>query len=391
MKILHIIPTYYPAVRYGGPIKSDHELNKWLVKKGADVTVYTTNLDGDGVLDVPLEKEVIIDGVKVWYFPATFRLWKYSFAFHRALAKNAKDFDLIRITSVFLAASTLGTYYSKKFRKPYVISPRGSLMTETLKKKSFKKNLYLKFIENRNLRDAIIHFTTEMEKNEYLNLKLSLKKAIIIPNGIDIEEFNKKVPQGFFRSKFKIPDDKKIVLSLGRLSWKKGFNILIPAFAEVVKKEQKAVLVIAGGDDEGYKKEIKKMIADCKLKVGENVIFTGMIGGKDKIAAYQGSDVFVLPSYAENFGNVVLEAMCFGLPVIITKNVGIVPSVEKAGGGLVINKDEHQLAEAILKILNNSDLAKKIGENGKKLVKTEFSWPKIAEEFLEAYKGLLLK
>ncbi len=258
MKVLHIVPTYLPAYRYGGPIKSIHELNKWLVKKGAEVTVYTTNIDGSGNLDVPLNKEVDIDGVKVFYFPVSFRPWQYSCSLRRALTQNIKNFDFIHITSVFLAASTLGVYYAKKFKKPYIISPRGSLMKEPLaRKSSLKKKIYLSLIEKNNLKDAVIHFTTEDEKIEYLNNGLPLKKSIIIPNGIDIEEFNKNVPPGYFREKFGIPKDKKIVLFLSRLSWKKGLDTLIPAFSEVIKKEPKTVLVLVGGDDEGYKKNVQ--------------------------------------------------------------------------------------------------------------------------------------
>jgi glycosyltransferase involved in cell wall biosynthesis len=85
----------------------------------------------------------------------------------------------------------------------------------------------------------------------------------------------------------------------------------------------------------------------------------------------------------------VLEAMYSGLPVVITKNVGISPSVEKAEAGLVIEKDERQLAEAILKILNNPDLAQKISEAGKKLTEKEFSWPEIAEKFINEYSEII--
>ncbi|MDI6717456.1 MAG: glycosyltransferase [Patescibacteria group bacterium] len=389
MKILHIVPTYYPAVRYGGPIKSEYELNKWLVKKGADVTVYTTNLDGKGVLDVSLGKEVIIDGVKVYYFPITFRSWQYSWQLHRALAKNVQNFDLIRITSVFLAVSTLGAYYAKKFKKPYVISPRGSLMKEPLiRKSSLKKKIYLNLVEKRNLKDAIINFTTEMEKKEYLDLNFPLKNSIITPNGIDVNEFSKKVPQGFFRNKFKISNDKKIILSLGRLNWKKGFDTFIPAFAKIIKKEPKAVLVIAGGDDEGYGQKIKSQISN--LKIEDKTIFTGMLAGDDKIAVYQDSNIFVLPSYSENFGNVVLEAAYFGLPVVVTKGVAVGLEFEKAGAGIAVEKNVQELAEAILKILKNSGLGKKMGIVGKKFVETEFSWLKITENFIKKYSDLLI-
>lgn len=397
MKILHIVPTYYPASRYGGPIKSVHESNKWLVKRRAEVVVYTTNLDGKGTLNVQIGKPVDVDGVKVFYFPVSFRPWQYSSWLHRALAKNAKDFDLIHITSVFLSASTLGAYHARKCGKPYIISPRGSLMAEPLKKsflKRLKKKIYLSLVEKRNLAGAsTIHFTTEMEKKEYLKAGLPLKKAIVIPNGIDfndIETLKHENVKTSFRDKFNIQKDKKIVLFLSRLSWKKGLDTLIPAFAEVVKKEPKAVLVLAGPDEENYKKEIELKIVNCKLKIGNEVIFTGMLLGDDKIVAYRESDVFVLPSYAENFGMAVVEAMAAGLPAIIAKGVGISDEVKKAGAGIVIEKDEKQLAEAILKILDNPDLAEKMGEAGRKLAETEFSGEKVAERWIEEYNNLII-
>lgn len=389
MKILHISPTYYPAIRYGGPIKSEHELNKWLVKNGVDVTVYTTNIDSFGALNVPINQVINVDGVKVFYFPITFRSWQFSWQLCRALKNNIKNFDLVRITSVFLAASTLGAYYAKKFNKAYIISPRGSLMIEPIKKNRWKKKIYMSLIEKRNLKDAVIHFTAQMEKEEYLRLNFPLKKFIIIPNGFDFEEFNKKVLQGFFRKKFKISSDKKIILFLSRLSWKKGFDTLIPAFAEVVKKWPKAVLIIAGGDDEGYKKEIDKIIDNYNLRLGENVIFTGMLTGEDKIAAYQDGDVFVLPSYSENFGNVVLEAAYFGLPQILTKGVAIAYEFEKVGAAIIINKNVKELSEAILKILENPEIEKKIGLNGKKFVESEFSWDKMAKRFKDEYNTII--
>ena len=422
MKILHIVQTYVPAYRLGGTIKSVYELNKWLVKKGEDVTVYTTDINGPEDLNVPVNQLVDLDGVKVFYFKHSFpRTWSYSKYLRRVLAENVKNFDIIHSTGVFLMAATLGAYYAKKFNKPFIISPRGSLMKEPLKKKSaLKKKIYISLIEKRNLKTAdAIHFTTEAEKDEYLKAGLPLKKAIIIPNGLDIEDYeirnqyeNTKLRKGF-REKFGISPDKKVILFLSRLNWIKGLDTLIPAFAGVIKKKPDCVLVLAGPDEKGYKKEIIKMIDEINIETSDvlrtsdvqdinphksaeisinqcfNIIFTGMLIGEEKFAAFRESDVFVLPSYSENFGNVVLEAMYFGLPVIITKYVGISPSIKKAGAGLVINKDEKQLTEAILKILNNPDLAKKISEAGKKLTEKEFSWPEIAEKFINEYGEII--
>lgn len=413
MKILHIIPSYLPAVYASGPIKPTHYLNKMLVKKGVDVVVYTMNFDGERRLDVPLEKEVNLDGVKVYYFPMTFRPWQYSYKLHRALVKNIKNFDLIHITSVFLSTSTLGTYYARKYKIPYIISPHGSLMDEPLRFRSFKKWLYVFLFERRNLKNAsAIHFVVEAEKEDYLKTSLPFKKSIVIPNCFDTEKLNQKSQPRLFREKINLTNDKKVILFLGRLSWIKGLDTLIPAFAEVVKKEPKTILILVGPDEGGYKKEIIKMIENSRLIYKDldsisinqlnqyksaqisinqrvNIIFTGMLTGVDKIVAFQESDIFILPSYSENFGMAVVEAMYFGLPVVITKNVGISPSVEKAQAGLVINKDENQLVEAILKILNNPDLAKKMGENGKKLVREEFNSDKIADKWINEYKMII--
>ena len=187
-------------------------------------------------------------------------------------------------------------------------------------------------------------------------------------------------------------------------------DTLIPAFAEVVKKEPNAVLVLAGPDND-YQGEVLKFINGINIRTSDvhklrplilrtsdvqnikdaNVIFTGMLLGNDKIAAYRESDVFVLPSYSENFGMAVVEAMYFGLPVVITKGVGISPSINKVGAGIVIEKNEKQLTEAILKILNNPDLAKKMGENGRKLVEKEFSCDGVAEKWIKEYNNLFYK
>ncbi len=371
-------------------------MNKWLVKNAMDITVYTTNIGLAGKVET--NKEILVDGVKVWYFDLTWKGWQYSRALHKALKTNIKNFDIVHITSTFLAASYLGARYAKKSNVPYIISPRGNLMIIPLIMRSFfKKKIYLKLFEKRNLKNAsLIHFTTRAEKQEYLNQNLPLKNSIVIPNGLDPEEFGKETVgknKINFRERFGISSDKKIVLSLGRINWKKGFTTLIPAFAEVIKKEPNTVLVIAGEDD-GYKNKVEKLIDKCNIS--RSVIFTGSILSENRIAAFRDSDVFVLPSYSENFGMVFIESMAAGTAVIGTAEVGIAPSIQEVRAGIIIERRTYEegveeCKNSILKILQNPQEAKAMGERGRKLVEEKFMMPKIAKEWVDTYNSLIKK
>lgn len=388
MKILHIVPTYYPAFRHGGPIESVHTLNAWLVKLGVEVTVYTTNINGDELLDVPLEVPVDRDGVSVFYFPVTFMRWEYSRALHKALATHTREFDLIHITSVFLFASTLGAYYARKFHKPYIISPRGTLMREPLaRKNSLVKRLYLSLIERRNLAHAnAIHFTAENERKEYVELGFPVREAIVIPNSFDSVSLDAG-ERGSFRRRHTIPEDKKIVLGLGRIDWKKGFDTLIPAFKEVNAKDPSTLLVIVGNDWNNYEKEVRCMVRESNLE--SSVLFTGMLTGKEKTSVFFDANCFVLASYAENFGMAVVEAMASGLPVVVTEDVGISPFVLEANAGLVVKKGTDEVARAIQEILYDPVRAKEMGRRGAELVKREFAPEKVAEKFKNAYTHVI--
>jgi glycosyltransferase involved in cell wall biosynthesis len=387
MRILHIIPTYLPAIGSRGAIDAVHNLNKWLVKDGINVVVYTLNRDGLNILNVPTGQPVYIDGVKVYYFKSSFpKFWHYSKDLKITLRKNISNFDVVHITSVYLAASCIGAYYARKFKKPYIISPHGSFMARPLKSKSFKKKLYLFVIERRNLAAAsAIHFATDREFDEYIRMNLPLRKPLIIPHSFDPSVYNIKAQKNFHEI-LKISKNKKIILFLGRLNWIKGLDTLIPAFAEVIKHCNDVVLVLAGEND-GYKNQLFRLIN--KYNLFEKVLLPGVVINEDKISALRDSAVFVMPSYSENFCMAIVEAMYFGLPVIITKGVGIAPNVEKAQAGLVIEKNEKQLSEAILKILNNQDSAKKMGERGRELVKREFFPERIANTFIKAYNEII--
>ncbi len=384
MKILHIIPTYLPAPLASGPIEAVHTLNIELVKLGVDVTVYTTNFDGKEKMDVPLSSVVLIDGVKVFYFPLSISSWQYSPGMRKALKQSIKNFDVVHVSSIFLSFLALGAYYAKKFKVPYVVSPHGMLMKEPLKSKSLKKRIYLKLIEKGNLeKAAAIHFTTELEKEESLLAGVLFKKTVVVPHGVALTTSAVPSSTSLFRTTFKIPESKKVVLFLGRLNWIKGLDTLLLAFKQVLMEKSNTVLVLAGPDG-GYKDAILEDIK--RLDLHRDVILTGETEGKLKEAIFLESDVFVLTSYSENFSIAVCEAMAQGLPVVVTVGVGVSSLVEKYKAGIVVEKAAERISQALLKILQDVNLQKEMGENGKRLVLEEFLPKKVAMRMKSVYE-----
>ncbi|MFA5098659.1 MAG: glycosyltransferase [Candidatus Paceibacterota bacterium] len=392
LKILHIVSSYWPAFKMGGPIQSVHLMNKFLIKRGVNVAVFTTNAGLEGDKNIKFGIEENIDGVKIFRFPY-YGYINFSFSpkLFFEIGKRIKNFDIAHISEIWNFSSFALLFWAKFYKIPYVISPRGSLMVEPLNKKShLKKKLFLfLFVKSFLKNAAVIHFTAEIEKEEYLKAGLPLKNNFaIIPNGIDFKDFDDGEKEAInlnFKKDLGITPDKKIILSLGRIDWKKGFDTLIPAFVEAVKKNSSLLLLVVGPESD-YKKTVEDLINAAGIK--DKVIFTGVLDGIKRIAAFKSSDVFVLPSYAENFGMVVAEAMYLRLPVIITKNVGLAPEIIKSDSGLVIEKNEKELTEAILKIINNPDAAKKMGEQGRELVKREFSPLIVADKILKLYNDI---
>jgi len=395
MKILMVNPNYWPAFIHGGPVTSLHYLNKALAKKGIDVCVYTTCVDLDK--SVPINKETSIDGVKVTYFTFSRLLefiapfgWQFSWQMNRALKRNLKSFDLVYIASIWSYPTTIAAYYSRLYRKPYIVSPRGMLYPATFAKKWWKKWLYYQFIIKRQLRSAcIIHYTSEDEAKKthpFLNLK---NRVMIIPNGIELSGFSHLASLPTLKIDIPRLKDKKIILFLGRLTGTKGLDILVKAYAMLRKDMKDAHLVIVGIDEKSYSEKIKKWVHECQMDWSTDITFTGMLTGNDKLRAYKSCDIFVLPSYSENFGMTVAEAMACGVPVIISDKVGIYKEIESNKAGIVVEPNAQSLYQAMKLLLENAGLKKEMSINGRRMVEEYYDIDKVADKMITAYQEIL--
>jgi glycosyltransferase involved in cell wall biosynthesis len=393
MRILHVVPSYLPAVRYGGPIKSVHGLCRALAKKGHDVHVFTTNVDGDKDSDVPLERPVDIDGVKVWYFPSKyFRRIYWSPRMKKALDEQAKEFDLLHLHSIYLWPTWAATRTARRSHVPYIIAPRGMLVKELVRKKNrWVKTAWINLIEKINLENAAaIHVTSKIEADEAACFGFRLPKIVTVPNGVGAPLTLPSSPLDLRGGCgalspliIEILGKRPYLLFLGRINWKKGLDMLIPALSHIGN----IPLVIAGNDEENYSSELKRLANTHAVE--DRIIFTGPVRGDDKASLLQNASMLVLPSYSENFGIVALEAMAAGCPVAVTPEVGLSDTISETGSGIVVPGDPEILASGINSLLSNPSLMLQMGANGKKVAKERFTWEAVSAQMEKVYQNIL--
>ncbi len=392
MKVLCVVPSYWPAFKYGGPTVSVHGLNKALMKKGINVTVYTTNVGLDDKVFV--NQEVEVDGVKVTYFEFVKLLefigrtgWQFSWQMTKAIKRNLKTFDLVYLPAVWNYPTAATAYYCRQYKKPYIIAPRGTLSPYTIAKNAWKKRPYYFLIAKRDIKGAaLIHYTTEDEAEKthsFLNLK---NKMVVVPNGIDISEFDKLPERERLKKRYPFLKNKRVILFLGRIHWIKGLDILVKAYSKLASEKKDIHLLIAGPDEKGYEKKVRKWLKQEGIM--EQTTLTGMLKGEEKLEAFAGSDLSIFPSYSESFGMAAIEAMACGVPVIISDQVGIYKEVLEADAGMAVTCDSVSLAQAIEKLLDNLALRRQMGENGHQLVQERFTLDKVADQMIEAYEKI---
>jgi len=366
VKILHVTPTYVPAFRYGGPIVAIHGLCKALVARGHEVDVFTTNVDGPGTLDVPLNAAVDVDGVRVRYFASQQPRLYWSRDMRRALRQSVGAYDLVHTHAVYLWPGVAASRNARRSGVPYVISPRGMLVPELIARKSrMIKNLWLALVESRALAGASgIHFTAKREWHDALRTGVPLPSPFIVPNGLELT------------ARPAVARDENTLLFVGRVSWKKGLDRAIAALQELPR----ARLLVAGNDEENLTPSLLELAN--RLGVRERVDFLGPVYGEAKNELMAKATLFVLLSQSENFANTVLEALAMETPVILSPEVGLADEVVRAGAGAIG-------AESIAPLLRDAQRRADMGRRGRALVESRFAWPRVAAEMEQQYARIV--
>jgi glycosyltransferase involved in cell wall biosynthesis len=390
VKILIAIASLSP--KHGGPSKAAVEMAEALVERGHEVDIFTTDQNGPGDrLDVPTDRPIIRNGVAIHYFRAeVLGIWPcVSYGFWRAVKERTASYDIVHLHSLWLFVGLVIGHYCRKYDVPYLIRPCGAMDPYIFRRHRLRKWLLEWLYERRNFHyAAAIHFTTE-EEMELAKLAadfLPFNKGVVVPLAVRPEDYFELPGAGTFRRNFPEIGQRRILLFLSRMNFKKGLDLLIRAFGAVARERDDVHLVIAG-PDEGMGQKVRSWIDGEGLN--ERVTLTGMLQGEIKLAALRDAEAFILPSYSENFGISVVEAMACGLPVIISNKVNIWREVIAAQAGLVTACDYGDVARAIETVLQSPQRGREMGRNGRTLVENQFNWPRIAELLERTYSNLL--
>lgn len=391
LRVLQIVPSV--SLVYGGPSQMVRGFAQALATAGAEVTVLTTDANGDSgqpPLDVPLNQPIPTEAYTVWYFRcAPWRRYKFSPALLVWLHRHGHNYDIVHIHALFSPLSTAAATIARRQGLPYILRPLGTLDPADLEKKKYLKQIYGQLFEKPNLAGAAaIHFTSPIEA------KLShrfgaVTQDLVIPLGVMPQPLLPQAEQQHWLKQLGVPPGLPLVLYFSRLDPKKGLDLLLPALEQLMEEGLAFHFVLAGGNpqDPSYEQAVANKIAAIRL--GDRTTRTGFVTGPAKAALLQASDLFVLPSYYENFGIAVAEAMAAALPVVISTGVYIWPDVAQNQAGWVCELTVEALSAALRQALQQPELRRERGQQAQTLATSHYSWAAMAEQTLNAYRKIL--
>ncbi|WP_341733514.1 hormogonium polysaccharide biosynthesis glycosyltransferase HpsP [Microcoleus sp. EPA2] len=388
MRILQIIPSI--SLVYGGPSQMVLELSAALAAKNIDVTIITTNSNGDIgqlPLDVPLNQPLEQNGYQIIYFRCyPWRRYKFSLSLLQWLNDHVHQFDLAHIHALFSPVTTLAATIARYHHLPYIIRPCGMLDPADLQKKKLLKQIYGTVLERPNLSGATaIHFTSKEEAK--ISARFGLDSPDRMPRPLDLV-IPLGVTPGLFSQKLRA-SSVPTILFMSRIEPKKGLDLLLPALESIWKSQIKFHFILAGSNpqDAEYETGIKLKIHNSILAQCTTV--TGFVSGDFKRELLTNADLFVLPSYYENFGIAVAEAMAAGVPVVISDRVHISADIQQAEAGWVGPLEVGAIAHLIKSALLDPDERQRRGLNGREYANKHYNWEAIAQQTIDAYQHIL--
>lgn len=364
MKVLIFISSI--DLNSGGPSRSVPMMAKGLAEIGVDVTLMTISSDNMNLhaLEGTSAKIHILERGYTTQEMETFVV--------------SEGFDIIQNQSMWDLCYHQMAKIARKHGIPYISTPRGMLEPWSLSQKRWKKKLALALYQMKDLQhSACIYTTAEMEAQHVKNLGVKAP-CVVIPNGIETDGYPCRTS---------MDGVKKQVLFLSRIHVKKGIELLIDAWKRLQNDFSDWKLVIVGNGEVDYIDTLRRRINDAGLV--DCVSIQEPVFGNDKVQLYQSSALFVLPSFSENFGMVIAEAMSCGVPVITTKNCPW-EMLNETQTGWCIDLSVEELERTLRETMGMD--AEKLYERGLKgaeLVREKFDYRSVAKNSFSLFDKVL--
>jgi glycosyltransferase involved in cell wall biosynthesis len=381
LRVLHVTPYFPPASPYGGPPASVLGLCQGLQRAGVDVEVITTTANGVNTLPPSPSEGDVYDGVPVHYarraFPRRFFGARVRGPLTRALARA----DVCHIHGVWNVPEWWASHLARAAGVPYVVSPRGMLQPEAMKRGRARKALAWALLDARNVKGAaLLHATSEQEAAALRALNLNVPIAVV-PNGVDLSGARGASPG--FRTRLGIPQDAFLVLFLGRMHRIKRLDLIADAFAAASSTCPGMHLVLAGPDEHNLIPDLLRRLSGA----GGAVHVTGAIHGADKWALVKDADVMVQCSDSESFGLSVIESLAAGVPAIVTRTCPW-SEIETYGCGFWVEQTALAIAAAIATLAGDPARRAAMGERASVFARDRYSWDAIAPQMARLYAEL---
>lgn len=380
--VLHVVAAL--SAQFGGPAISLRSLTPVLAEHGFDSTIVTTDEDNlHTSLDVLVGEPIKHGRATEIFFPRNSRMFRFSWPMTKWLGRNLRSYDLVHVHGVWTYPNVMACVIARTAAVPYIIRPAGSWMQWGMtNRRPLLKRLAWPFLNRFIIKGAAcVHYTTEAEWREAMTLG-ARGQAYIVPQGVSLADFDADLSC----EEYSVPqhtENEIRLLYLGRLNEKKGLELLLRAFALANSKVSTLRLMLLGDGKQLYVKSLKNLAHSLKLE--ESVEFAGLITGMKKIAFLKSADIFLQPSYSENFSVATVEGMAAGLPVIIAEGVAIAPEVREAGAGMIVEPDVVKLAEAICQMGTDKMLRMNMGEKARVLAFDKFSTERCAAGIEKMY------
>ena len=376
MKVASVIASV--ARRTGGPIVNLLESLPYLRDAGIEVTIYATDMGGPasaGLTRIPQEERNAIARselpIKIFEAKPPWRL-AYSPSLGAALRRDIEQFDVVRVHGVYLYPNYAAASVARGAGVPYVVTPHGALDPWLRRHGRHRKTITNLLWQNRMLRRAsAIHVATECERELVADVAPAEVPRFVVGNGVAASRFTALPPKGAFRRDAGIPADVPLILCLGRVSHKKGIDVLIETLSQM--RTATTFLAIVGPDDEDLTPSLRALAH--RFGIQNRVVFCGPRFGSSQLEALADADVWALPSHTENFGNAIVEAMAAGLPVVISDQVNLAREASAQSAAIVAPVDAPAFAAACDMVLKMDDHDRSRLQEAARAFASTFDWP----------------